>query len=126
MTVRTASEACATCDGAGVSATGKLLVAYTIPEERAEPIPSPADPLPAPEKLRSNEELLLAGEHLEQYRHATFEPDAYYLEGLKRDNGDMRLNNAYGLLLLRRGLFAESEPYFRRAIKRQTWLAANG
>ncbi len=66
VTVRTASEACVACDGAGVSATGKLLVAYTIPEERAEPIPSPADPLPAPEKLRSNEELLLAVEPLEQ------------------------------------------------------------
>lgn len=102
-----------------------VLVAYTIPEDRVKPIPSPADPLPAPEKLRSTEELLLAGEHLEQYRHATFEPEAYYLEGLKRDDGDMRLNNAYGLLLLRRGLFAESEPYFRRAIKRQTWLTAN-
>ena len=102
-----------------------VLVAYTIPEDKTEPIPSPADPLPAPEKLRSTEELLLAGEHLEQYRHATFEPEAYYLEGLKRDGGDMRLNNAYGLLLLRRGLFAESEPYFRRAIKRQTWLTAN-
>ena len=102
-----------------------MLVAYTISEDCLEPIPSPADPLPAPEKLRSTEELLLAGEHLEQYRHATFEPEAYYLEGLKRDGGDMRLNNAYGLLLLRRGLFAESEPYFRRAIKRQTWLTAN-
>ena len=32
----------------------------------------------------------------------------------------MRINNAYGLLLLRRGLFAEAEPYFRRAIDRLT------
>ena len=32
-----------------------------------------------------------------------FEPSDYYLEGLRRDSSDIRLNNAYGLLLFRRG-----------------------
>ena len=49
----------------------------------------------------------------------------YYLEGLKRDPDDIRINNAYGMLLMRRGLFKEAEPYFRTAIKRLTWKNPN-
>jgi len=64
------------------------------------------------------EELYLTGLHIEQYRHATYLPDPYYLEGLKRDPGDIRINNAYGSLLMRRGRFAESETYFKKALER--------
>ena len=64
------------------------------------------------EKIMTNEELYLTGQHIEQYRHATYQPDPYYLEGLKRDPGDIRVNTAYGSLLLSRGLFGESETYF--------------
>lgn len=39
--------------------------------------------------------------------------------------GDIRLNNAYGQLLLRRGLFARAEGYFRTAIQRLTWKNPN-
>ncbi|WP_186774481.1 hypothetical protein [Chitinophaga pinensis] len=63
------------------------------------------------------EDLYLNGHHLEQYRHATFNPVDYYEEGLRRSPGDIRCNNAMGLLLLRRGQFAKAEPYFRMAIK---------
>ncbi|MDA6815741.1 DUF5107 domain-containing protein, partial [Escherichia coli] len=69
----------------------------------------------------SNEELFLTGLHIEQYRHATYRPDPYYLEGLKRDPGDIRINNAYGSLLMRRGCFKAAEAHFRTAIKRATW-----
>ena len=62
----------------------------------------------------------LYGLHLEQYRHATFLPDDYYLEGLKRDPSDARINNAYGLLLLRRGQFEQAESFFRAAIRKLT------
>ncbi|MFD2413325.1 DUF5107 domain-containing protein [Paenibacillus rhizoplanae] len=102
------------------SAEGRLLVAYQPKRPEIGRIPEAAKPLEAPEELRSAEELYLAGLHLEQYRHATFEPEAYYLEGLKRDSGDIRLNVAYGTLLLRRGQYAQSEPLFRRAIERLT------
>lgn len=114
--------------GCTVSITGddgKLLVSYTQKPEELEPTPEPADPLPPPEQLKSTEELYLGGLHLEQYRHATFAPEDYYLEGLKRDPSDIRLNNAYGLLLLRRGCPGESLPYFRRAIEKQTWKNPN-
>ena len=108
-----------------VSCGQKTLVSYSVYEKKPEPIPSPADPLPAPEKLATTEDLYLAATHLEQYRHATREPADYYLEGLKRDATDIRLNNGYGLLLLRRGQVKESIPYFQSAVKKQTWKNPN-
>ena len=85
----------------------------TIPE-----LPEPAKAAKAPEEIMTCEELYLTGLHIEQYRHATYLPDPYYLEGLKRDPGDIRINNAYGSLLMRRGRFAESETYFKKALER--------
>ncbi|MEK5027862.1 tetratricopeptide repeat protein [Paenibacillus sp. FSL M7-1046] len=107
------------------NAEGRLLISYQPKRPDIERVPEAAKPLATPEELRSTEELYLAGLHLEQYRHATFEPEAYYLEGLKRDNGDIRLNVAYGTLLLRRGLYTDSEKYFRKAIERLTWRNPN-
>lgn len=104
---------------------GRLLISYRPAKPSIEQVPDAAKPLPAPEELATCEQLYLAGLHLEQYRHATFEPEPYYLEGLKRDPGDIRLNVAYGTLLLRRGLFAESEGYFRKAISSLTWRNPN-
>lgn len=108
-----------------VSCCGKVLVDYSIYEKKLEPIPSPAEPMKAPQDMKSLEELYLAATHLEQYRHATFEPADYYLEGLRRDSTDIRLNNGYGLLLYKRGCIKESIPYFEAAIKKQTWKNPN-
>lgn len=108
-----------------VSCGNKVLVEYTVYEKQPEPIPEPAEPMKSPEEMKSTEELYLAGTHLEQYRHATFEPADYYLEGLKRDSTDIRLNNSYGLLLYKRGRIKDSIPYFRAAIKKQTWKNPN-
>lgn len=97
-----------------------VLVSYTPDPEEIPSLPSPAKAAKDPSEYITNEELYLTGLHIEQYRHATFLPDPYYLEGLKRDPGDIRINNAYGMLLLRRGLFSESEKYFRTALERLT------
>lgn len=97
---------------------GRKLVAYKPELKENKPIPDPAKAALLPHEISSNEELYLTGIHLEQYRHATYEPEAYYLEGLKRDPHDMRINNAYGSLLFRRGLFEESEQYFKRAVEK--------
>ncbi|WP_416151661.1 DUF5107 domain-containing protein [Salipaludibacillus sp. HK11] len=107
------------------NSSGRILVSYQPSEANEEEIPKPADPLQEPSELKTNEQLYLAGLHLEQYRHATFEPESYYLEGLKRDPDDIRINIAYGLLILRRGLFSESEKYFKRAVKTLTWRNSN-
>lgn len=104
---------------------GNLLVSYRPIQPSIEQAPDAAKPLPEPQDLISNEQLYLAGLHLEQYRHATFEPKDYYLEGLKRDPNDIRINVAYGTLLLRRCLFREAEGHFRTAVKSLTWRNPN-
>jgi tetratricopeptide (TPR) repeat protein len=95
---------------------GKVLIEYNPKLEDEIEIPQPAKPVLPPEEVESLEDLYLIGLHIEQYRHATYEPDSYYLEGLRRDKTDIRLNTAYGNLLLRRGLFQESEAYLKEAI----------
>ena len=107
------------------TAEGKVLVAYQPERSEIQEVPDPATPLPLPSEIRTNEQLYLAGLHLEQYRHATYEPEPYYLEGLKRDATDIRLNIAYGTLLLRRGLFQDAEKHFRQAVQSLTWKNTN-
>jgi len=103
----------------------KLLVDYTPKEKGIPELAEPAKAAKFPEEIMTNEELYLTGQHIEQYRHATYQPDSYYLEGLKRDAGDIRINNAYGLLLLRRGQFKDAEKYFRKSLERLTNLNPN-
>lgn len=104
-----------------VDKEGKELVSYQPEEKKNVPVPEPAKAISIePKELKNNESLYLSGLHLEQYRHATYDPDPYYLEGLSRDPEDLRINNAYGSLLLRRGLFKESEKYFQQAIRTAT------
>lgn len=104
---------------------GRVLCSYKEYTDTQQPVPEPAKALPKPEDIKSLEELYLAGQHLEQYRHATYLPADYYAEGLKRDKTDIRLNNAYGLLLLRNGQIRESIGYFQQAIEKQTWRNPN-
>lgn len=108
-----------------VSAEGTPDLTYTPAKPEALQTPDPAKAITAPETLKNNEALWLAGIHLEQYRHATYEPDLYYKEGLKRDPGDLRINNAYGNLLLRRGDFAGALRLFEQAKKTATRHSPN-
>lgn len=95
---------------------GNGLVSYQpLPVNKKE-IPAAATAAKLPQEIEQVEDLFLNGLHLEQYRHATFNPMDYYDEGLKRSPGDVRCNNAKGLLLLRRGQFAKAAPYFKTAI----------
>ena len=102
------------------TAGGRKLLSYTPQGKKTGDIPDPMPPARLPEEIATNEELYFTGLHLEQYRHATYLPDAYYLEALRRDPGDSRANNAYGLLLMRRGDFAGAKAHFDAAIARIT------
>lgn len=108
-----------------VYADGVCLVEYQPDAPEIPKLPQPAQAAKEPEEIMTNEELYLTGQHIEQYRHATYLPDPYYLEGLKRDSGDIRINNAYGALLMRRGQFIQAEKYFRKALERLTWKNPN-
>lgn len=108
-----------------VLAENRVLVEYQPKDQGIPELAKPAEPAKDPEEIMTNEELFLTGLHIEQYRHATYLPDPYYLEGLKRDPGDIRINNAYGSLLMRRGDFEQAEKYFRKALERLTWKNPN-
>lgn len=99
---------------------GDTLIEWQPETSSTRELPEPATEPDAPEQITSLEELYLTGLHLEQYRHATRGPEAYWLEGLKRDPGDARINNAMGLLHLRTGRCAEAEGFFLRAVARLT------
>jgi len=103
-----------------VSDSRKTLLSFSVPPGEKPEIPSPAKAAPPPGEVASNEELFLHGRHLEQYRHATYAPESYYEEALRRDAGDSRCLTALGRLKLMRGDFAAAEDFFRRAIDRLT------
>ncbi len=102
------------------SESGRELLKYEPAKNRKNEIPEPAKAAAAPEETAHIEQLFLTGQHLEQYRHATYSPVPYYEEALRRDPRDVRCNNALGLWYLRRGRFAKSEAYFRKAIETLT------
>ena len=102
------------------SSDGKLLVDWKPEPAQQKTIPEAAKPAQMPSEIESNEQLYLTALHLEQYRHANYNPCDYYDEALKRDPKDSRCNNALGLWNLRRGKFAVAEHYFRTAISTLT------
>ena len=99
---------------------GKILVSYEAVEPEVKPIPDAACAAKAPSDIESIEQLFLTGHHIEQYHHATYLATDYYNEALRREPTDIRCNNAMGLLMLRRGRFAEAQTYFQSALDTQT------
>lgn len=98
---------------------GQELLSIKSKKEESKATPEAAKPALTPEETPTCEQLYLTGLHLEQYRHATYNATDYYQEALRRDNSDVRNNNAMGLWLLRRGKFAKAENYFHTAIDTQ-------
>jgi tetratricopeptide (TPR) repeat protein len=98
-------------------ATGKERLRYEPLKNRQNEFPEPAKAALPPAQVANNEQLFLTGQHLEQYRHATYSPVPYYEEALRRDPSDIRNNNALGCWYMRRGQFATSEQYFRKAVE---------
>lgn len=100
--------------------TGREIICYRPKAAEKRPMPAPANEPRSPGEIESVDELYLTGLHLEQYRHASRCPTLYWREGLRRDPGDCRCNNAMGLWHLRRGEFELAESSFRKAIERLT------
>jgi tetratricopeptide (TPR) repeat protein len=99
---------------------GTEIIRYRPETVTPSPPPDPAIAPPSPEAVASADELYVIGLHLEQYRHATRCPTAYWQEALRRDPGDSRCNLALGRWHLRRGEFAIAEKHLRTSLARLT------
>ncbi len=99
---------------------GRLLVQCAEKRREERPLPSPAEAIPPAAEVDTMDKLYLYGVHVEQYHHATWDAAEYFLEGLRRDPDDVRMNNAYARLLMKRGLVAEAVNYLRRAVAAAT------
>ncbi len=78
-----------------------------------------------PSEITSCDELFLIGEHLEQYRHPTRDPEAYWQEALTRDPGDARCHMALGKRALSRGELESAVQHLRQSIGRLTQFHPN-
>jgi tetratricopeptide (TPR) repeat protein len=108
-----------------VEAAQRILIEYDPAMVTAAKEPAKArEPLP-PEQIESIEELYLTGLHLCQYRHATRQPEIYWQEALRRDPGESRVHNTFGLWRLKRGELESAAVHFEAAIKRLTSLNPN-
>ena len=99
------------------STKGDRLMLWHAEPDEIRPIPDPAEAALLPEQIKTNDQLYLTALHLEQYRHATYNPVDYYEEALKRDPMDYRCNNALGLWYIRKCRFDKAEQYLRKAVK---------
>ena len=61
---------------------GKVMLTYQADKPEIKPVPDPAKAAKDPKEIASMEQLFLTGLHLEQYRHATYNPMDYYQEAL--------------------------------------------
>jgi len=105
---------------ASISADGKELVAYSPIKLEPEDMPEPVEAPPSPEEIKTNEELYLTGLRIEQFHNPALDPDPYWLEALRRDPGDVRVNTALGINYLKKARFEEAEKLFRKALERLT------
>ncbi|MGN1265956.1 MAG: DUF5107 domain-containing protein, partial [Muribaculaceae bacterium] len=99
-----------------ISAKGRELLCWHSEPDEVRPIPNAAEAALLPHEIKTNEQLFLTAQHLEQYRHATYNPVDYYEEALRRDPIDVRCNNALGLWYIRKGRFARAEKYLTTAV----------
>ncbi|HUU17544.1 MAG TPA: DUF5107 domain-containing protein [Sedimentisphaerales bacterium] len=102
------------------SSSGEELIAYKPVEKEGAPMPKPVERPPAPEEIKTVEELYLTGQRLDQFHNAALEPYPYYEEALKRDPYDSRVNTELGILYCKRGMFKEAEEKLNQAIERLT------
>ncbi|MFB3893839.1 MAG: DUF5107 domain-containing protein [Phycisphaerae bacterium] len=102
------------------SADGRELVSYNPVRRKPAPMPEVVTPIPTPDKIKTNEELYLAGLRVEQFHNHALEPYPYYEEALRRDGLDSRTNTALGILYLKRGMFEQARAHLQTAVRRLT------
>jgi len=103
-----------------VDEIGRELISYK-PYIRGQKQPIEVrKPVKRPSELETVEELYINGYHLEQYKQHNYRPEDYYMEGLRRDAGDIRCNTSMARLAFKNGRFKTTVEYADRAIERLT------
>ncbi len=105
---------------ASMWANGKELISYSPVRLEKMPMPKAVVPPPAPQDIKTNEELYYAGLRVEQFHDPNLDPEPFWEEALRRDPGDVRVNTALGINLFKKARFSDAEKLFRKAIERLT------
>lgn len=101
---------------------GVELVSYSPVVKDEIERPHPADRPKEPAEYESVEELLLAGQRLEEFHNARVNPLPYYEEALRRDPKDSRVNVNLGIWYARHAQWEKAEGYLQTAYQRLTGL----
>jgi tetratricopeptide (TPR) repeat protein len=104
------------------AADGTEILSYQPKPRPKTPEPPRYAPPPAPAQVKTVEELVLAGQRLEQFYNPYLAPEPYYREALRRDPGHAGANTRLGALALRQGRYEDAERLLAQAVVR---LAAN-
>jgi tetratricopeptide (TPR) repeat protein len=99
---------------------GDERIAYRPEPRRLETLPPTYQDPPAPASIQSVEEIVLAGQRLEQFHNPKLDPVPYYREALARDPGHSVANARMGAYWLRRDRVADAMPYLEAAVARVT------
>ena len=94
---------------------GSELLNYT--EETPDTVHIPADNkgIPLPSEIKTAMELVIAGQHLDQYRSPFYKPDLYYLEALRREPDFLPALKGLGEFYTRTMCFEKALVYLDKA-----------
>ena len=96
------------------------LVAYSPIKLLPVPQPEVVKPPLAPIEFKTDEELTLAGQRIDQFHDPDRDPEPWWEEALKRDPGDIAAHSGLGLRALRTAHYVEAEQHYRAALARLT------
>ncbi len=105
---------------AALDSAGREILAYQPKPRPTTPEPPRYVPPPPPQQVKTVEELVLAGQRLEQFYSPHQDAEPYYRAALRRDPGDARANTALGRTALRQGRYDEAERLLTNAVARVT------
>lgn len=99
---------------------GRELVSYSPLRLAPAELPEPVKPAAAPQDFKSDEELFLAGQRIDQFHDPDREPEPYWEEVLRRDPANTAAHTGLGIRALRSARYGEAEEHFRAALARLT------
>lgn len=102
------------------SADNETVVQYTPPVKKNLPEPPKYQSPENPSSISSTDELFLKGLRIEQFGNASYNPEFYYNEVLKRDSMHILANTQLGIRFLKPGSYSKSEKYLKQAVNMVT------